>query len=150
MPGPAVASDLPERGLDIIGLTNVLSTLLEDGHHPRTLVWLTEFGMWGDLEEAVGRKLWTQLLRGYRAPEEKKMEDAPGLLFDEPEIEDQRAFLTVLLVFQWDAMLVPEHGSYFVRISHDGYVRFAAKDERTAKKLTAIADGWKNADKPRP
>jgi hypothetical protein len=102
--------------------------------------------MWSDSYEVVGAKLWKQLLRGYGHPQDS-IESAPGLLFEESDVDDQRAFLTVLMLFQWDATLVPEHGKYFVRISHDGYVQFTARDEPTSRALAVPVDAWKETER---
>src|SRR5581483_2927555 len=133
---------LPRIGRDCVGLSNILSTQLEGDHHPETLLWLTEYGMWSDSYETVGIKLWTQMFRGYGYQQES-IRPTEGLLFAEAETDDQRAFLSIPLILQWDAALVPVHGKYLVRMTHHGQVQFKTKDDALAKSFADIVEAWK-------
>lgn len=135
---------LPQKALEVVGLTNVLSTYLSGGQHPRSLLWLVERGMWSEEFESVGARLWDRLAQGYGRGTASGV-PTPGLVFEANETEDERAFLLTVILFQWDAALVPEHGRYIVQVSHDGYVRLLALDGPTAGELASVAANWSKA-----
>jgi hypothetical protein len=136
---------LPRIALKVIALSQVLTDYPNSGCHPRTLVWLTESGMWSESFEAIGRRFWHKLMAGYGLPV-SSMESQPGTVFDGPEHEDQKVFLTLIMLFQWDAILVPERAPYMVQLSHDGYIRLLSRGDQPTAEITAIYSHWRSAE----
>ena len=136
----SLVSDLPTEGLRIIGLSNVLSRNLEGDNYPGALVWLDDYGIWSDDNEEAGVRLLSQLLSD---PQRSAcFPDTRGQVFDTTEVVDQRVALIVPMLFQWDAYLVPEHGRYFVFLSHDEYVNVVAKTEDELDRLFEELHAW--------
>ena len=140
--------DLPSRGLEVIGLSNVLSTNLEGEGYSGSLLWLKAWGIWSEDYEEVGLRLFERLISG---PEgQATLPDSPGQLFDKNESTDQRAALTVPMLFQWDAYLVPDHGRYVVFVSHDEYVDVVAKTAVELDRLFGELHAWNPTKKASP
>jgi len=116
---------LPESGLDIARMGLALSRDQSGFEHSRFLLWLTECGMWNQAMEALGSRLWDRLIQGNLG--KQTAGEVVACLFDGDEMYDKAACLTTIMLFQWDAILVPDHGEYAVQIDHDGYIALKAR-----------------------
>ncbi len=87
-------------------------------------LWLTTWGVWGTLEEAIGFKILEQFRRSYG--ENRSLEAAPGLYFRHDEFTESVCCLLQPMLVGWDAYYVPTWFSggldYFVAVSHDLFV----------------------------
>ena len=83
-----------------------------------------------DYEGNPGIALYKKLLSENRHPI-----DGMGLVFDESEMADQSAVITIPIIWRWDAYMVPEDGDYFVRFSNDEFIDIETKSE-------VMADEW--------
>ncbi len=140
--GAVFTISLPKLGLDAIGLSAVLSAQLEDTGHPKTLLWLTDWGMWSEEYDVVGIRLWEHLLRS--TVHGASIAAWPGIVFEESETIDQRVFLVTGMLYQWDVVLVPDHGNYIVRVSHDGDVFVMVRDGYPTTSVAKAIGGWTN------
>ncbi len=140
--------DLPSRGLEIIGLSNVLSRNLEGDNYPGALVWLRAYGMWSEDNEEAGVRLLSRLLSDPQGS--ARFPDTRGQVFDTTEVVDQRVALIVPMLFQWDAYLVPDHGRYVVFVSHDEYVDVVAKTADELDRLFQELHAWNPTKKASP
>jgi len=125
---PSVRIAAPREGLGILSLTALLLAPWAAGPaeeaFPGGLVWLRDWDIWSEATERVGHAL----LRGVRAPHPRAGDVAglPAHRLDAAEGTEARALLTLPLLFQWDAWLVPESADLAVFLSHDGFVRITA------------------------
>ena len=62
VPVHSLVFDLPSRGLEIIGLSNILSGNLEGDSYSASLVSLRDWDIWSEDYEEVGRRLASRLL----------------------------------------------------------------------------------------
>jgi hypothetical protein len=136
---------LPKIGLKVVVMSGLLSFLRGEAAHAETLVWVTDWGMWSESIDSVGGKLWERILAGYGYPGLDPSKSR-GLLFAEPESMDERVILTSIMLFQWDATVVPRDGLHFVRISHDGYISIHAKTDEVASAIAAPVAEWKQVE----
>jgi hypothetical protein len=118
----------------------VLSTHIEGDSHPRTLFWIEEWNMWGSDVEEVGRLYAERLASAFNVPFD--VDQKMALTFSEEELLPQRAFIFLPILFQWDAYMIPEHGSYFVFFCHDGFLEFGSLALETHRKLKDALQAW--------
>jgi hypothetical protein len=85
------------------------------------LVWLTDWDIWSETIERVG----LELLRGVRNSD-NAVRETPAHLFEPSEQVGTHVLLSLIMLFQWDAFLIPPVGRTIVRASHDGYVEISA------------------------
>lgn len=88
------------------------------------LLWLTDYAIWSPTFERVGLRLLDVLAPG--------SEHAIGRIvaFEAHEIIDAQSVLTLCMLFEWDAYLVPRSGEFIAFISHDSPVQVAARTPR--------------------
>ena len=44
---------------------------------------------------------------------------------------------------QWDAVVVPDHASYFISVSHHGWIRAVSRDLETTSRMREALGAWK-------
>lgn len=104
------------------------------------LLWLREWGVWDDINEAIAAESFRVLLAGYGQSVEAK-----GLVFQEADRIGAVVFVLHMMLFGWDAYLVPLSGAFLCYLSHDGYVRITAGDEATRGWLVGRLAPWQIA-----
>ena len=101
----------------------IANTLLDRGP---ALLWLTEFGTWGDAEQP-------DIFLRYRASygEMRSIVDAPVHFFDTTDRVPFISFLCIALFFNWGAEMMNQDRSLAMTISHDEWLeyRFAPGQE---------------------
>lgn len=106
---------------------------------PETLLWVTEWGVWGSGEHMP---LAATLRQAFG--EARPLAEAPGHCFRMGEDADGISFLAVAMLFLWDAYLLSASGSVAAFISHDEYGVILARDEADLapiKRRLEIFDG---------
>jgi hypothetical protein len=121
--GKLVTVTMPQRAVDIIYLSNQLTTGPQNAFKG-SMCWLSGWGMSCEYEGNPGIALYRKFL-----PVDKHPIDGLGILFDKEEKDDQSAALAVPLVWRWDACMMPEDGSYFVKFSNDECVDIYTKSD---------------------
>ena len=91
------------------------------------MFWLTDWDIWTETIERAGRLLRCRLLGEHQGQTDAFGSQAELYSADEG-IEIQGA-VTLALIFEWDAYVIPAVGDVLGFISHDGYVEFAARTE---------------------
>jgi hypothetical protein len=88
------------------------------------LLWLTDYAIWSPTFERVGLRLLDALV--------PSSEQTAGriLVFDARELVSAQSVLTLCLLFEWDAYVVPHSGEFIGFISHDNPVQVAARTPR--------------------
>jgi hypothetical protein len=89
------------------------------------LLWITEWGIWSSSED------WPKYyaIRGSLG-EKRSLAEAPGHLFETNDTALLEDILGIVLMFGWDAHLLPSRGTSLhprVRISHDGWVELQSR-----------------------
>jgi hypothetical protein len=105
------------------------------------LLWIKEWRM-GELEvTATGWRVLENMRRGMGHLE--PIEATSGHLFRADEFRDAHAFLSVTLLWSWQAFWVPATPGYFYYLHHNNKVELAARDEKTLAELQAYFSGWR-------
>lgn len=130
--------ELPAEGLRNVDLSNWLLTLDAGGERIQSdsvLIWLFDWDIWSTERERVGVFLLAQLLRG----EPPKI--YPAVEYSSDELSAAQSLLSIVSLFQWDALLVPSHAEYLAHISHHGTIDVVA---RTPDVELTLAEGTKS------
>jgi hypothetical protein len=98
------------------------------------VLWVTDYAIWSPTFERVGLGLLDAL-----APE-SKFGSSRILLFDRHELVYAQSILTLCLLFEWDAYLVPISGESIAFVSHDGPVQVTARTPGLFERLFARFD----------
>jgi hypothetical protein len=112
----------------------------EENHFLGAHFWLTGWGMWDPLVEAIGLKTMEQIRRC--SGENRPIEVAPGLQFRSDEFVESVSCLLQPMLVGWDAYYVPSWAwgtlDYFVRVSHDSYIEIEVRTKEMRDRATSI------------
>lgn len=124
----------------VIALADYLIPTWEDVPFQGALLWIREWGVWGDYAERAGAMIVKQmrLAKGERAP----LEERPGHLFGPDEVFEMHSYLLIPLLFGWDAFVVPKSGDYFIFVSHDGVADVVTRTANGAEELRRRVHDW--------
>ncbi len=93
-------------------------------------LWVTQQGVWNNLDEAVALTTLERFRQGYG--ENRSLQVAPGHFFRHDEFVESVACLLQPMLIGWDAYYVPQWAwgtlDYFVFVSHDS--SYISKRER--------------------
>jgi hypothetical protein len=131
---------VPKAGLELVGLSNVITSAMHELTTAPILLWLTDWGMWSEQFDEVGIHIWERLLasNGIHTP----IAAARGLLFGREESKDLRAHILLGLLFQWDFAILGESQDFTLFASHHGTLTAAYRSDVTATKLAQELGGW--------
>jgi len=118
------------------GIPYIATCLLpcaENSSFRGALVWIREWGVWGEYVERVGLRVLEVLRLAHN--ERRSLLEAPAHLFEESELVDAQVCLTQALLIGFDAYVVPPVGDYFVFVSHDSYACFVCKTRVKCEEL---------------
>ena len=88
-----------------------------------TLLWITEWGIWGSSENW---HLYYKLRQTYG--DQRLLHEAPGHLFLEYEAEDLTSFLEVAMLNGWGGYILTGANYQNAFFSHDEYIKFFGLD----------------------
>lgn len=136
--------NVPREAGRVLSLAYVLVTTFLDFDDERRfkgcLTWVAEKGIWSESHDRVGERLANGLRIG--AAEGSSIDERPAHLFDGAELVDAQSFALLVLLFGWDAFLIPSSGGYFVFAHHDGQVYFIAKTFEILADLKSRFRAW--------
>jgi hypothetical protein len=89
-----------------------------------TLLWITEWGIWGGSENW---HLYYKLRQTYG--DQRLLHEAPGHLFLEHEAEDLASFLQVSMLNGWGGYVLTGMNYVNAFFSHDEYIDFFAEND---------------------
>jgi hypothetical protein len=96
----------------------------EEIHFAGASLWITQWGVWNNLEEAVALKSMERIRQGYG--ENRPMDTAPGCFFRHDEFIESVSCLVQPMLVGWDAYYIPQWTwgtlDYFLFVSHDGFL----------------------------
>ncbi len=102
--------------------------------------WLTNWDIGTPLIERCGLKMIERMRSGFGAT--ASIDNAPGHLFRTDEIVDLHAFITIPMIFQWDAYYVPNGSRYFAYIRSNSSLYIVTQDETLHNQLLLHLKGW--------
>jgi hypothetical protein len=134
--------NLPEARGRIMRLADALVSEDETSLYYGSLLWVSESVIFGSVDERTAIKLVTRFVSGYGR--QVSLYDGSGYLFDPTERIDQAALLAVIILCQWDAYLVPDHGQYAIFLCHDGYAEISGPSPETVSQyMEEVGGNWK-------
>jgi hypothetical protein len=101
-------------------------------------LWLKESGVWNEVQEATATEAYEALLRGYG----QQLKREPVLIFGREERSAAVVFILHMILFGWDAYLVPASGVFLCHISHDGYIQVIPRHPETQSAIANRFGPW--------
>jgi hypothetical protein len=139
----------------LIHLARLVAHLTYDESHFRSAsLWITQWGVWNDHDEAVILTTMERFRQGYG--ENRSIQVAPGHFFRHDEFVESVACMLQPMLVGWDAYYVPQWSwgtlDYFVFVSHDGFLRIETRTtEVHAKVLDCLRTrGWIRIEGKKP
>ncbi len=93
------------------------------GRFDEVMLWIDEFGIWPSSENWYLFDMFRRSLG-----ERKHLHERPGHIFTAGDFDAVFGLLSMVLYFNWGAVLAPSSGTLVVRISHDEFIDVYAKD----------------------
>jgi hypothetical protein len=100
------------------------------------LVWFREWGIWNEYSERAGDRIVATLRRGLIESSAPAISDAPAQVFGPQEFTDAQVLVTVPLIFQWDAYVVPASARCVILVSHDDYIQVDTRSRTVLSRIT--------------
>ncbi len=93
------------------------------------LLWINEFGIWPSSEDL-------NLFIGFRKSlgEKSSLNEKPGHLFSQDDLEIVASLLSMVFYFCWGAFLIPASKEFIFKISHDEMINIFAVNKTSIKK----------------
>lgn len=105
------------------------------------LLWLVDWDIGTPQIERSGLRMIEQMRRGYGIC--SSIDNTPGNLFRTDEIADLHAFISVLMLFGWDAYFVPRGTRYFVYFRSNGQICLVTDEKEVHSRLLKHLTYWK-------
>jgi hypothetical protein len=131
---------LPQLPYQVAYLANALLPYSESAEFQPCLLWITDWGIWGEMSERVATALVEcfRLARGER----NLLIDTPAHLFGETEALDAQTLLTIAIVFGWDCYVIPQHGKHYALTSHDEYLEVVSTSTSIHERFKGDLQLW--------
>ena len=131
---------LEEKPSDVVLLTDYLVPSWEESPFQGGLLWVTEFNIWGANSEKTGLAMLKHMRSGHR--ESATLSEKPAQFFGAEELYEAHAFLLLPILFGWDALWVPDSGSYVVSMGHHGTATVISRGRHTYDELLLRMKDW--------
>jgi hypothetical protein len=131
---------VPREAQAAVVLAHSLLAVEGDEGYFGAFMWFTNWDIGTPLIERCGLRILEQMRRGYGVT--ASVENAPGQLFRTDEIADTHAFLTLPLLFGWDAYFMPHGTRYFAYIRQNSSVFLVTDDRQVLQKLQASLEPY--------
>ena len=92
----------------------------------------------GCTSERVAKSL-AESFRSVRG-ESKPLIDTPAHLFNETEVVEAQALLSVAIMSGWDCYVIPEHAKYYAFTNHHDYLQVVSGSLATHQRFTALLE----------
>jgi len=142
-----IAVELPKKPYRVVALANELLPYNELIPFQGAILWVRQWGIWSELVERSGFRIMEMVRQVHGSS--KSLQEAPGYLFDAPEVIDLQVCLLQPLLVGWDAFMVPASGDYIVATSHDETTCILTRTAETERRLLEELGPWnpeKNSD----
>ncbi len=126
-----------------MALASSLMSAEEDDGFYGALIWFTNWDIGTPNIERSGLRILEQMRRGYGVT--ASVENAPAQLFRSDEAVDAQAFLTLPMLFGWDAYFTPHGTRYFAYVRQNGSLFLVTDGEEVLQKLKASLDPYRPA-----
>lgn len=132
--------DVPSEASKIAVLVSDLLSIEEPDGYYGALIWFTNWDIGTPLIERCGLRILEQMRRGYGVT--ASIENAPAQLFRTDEIVDVQAFLTLPLLFGWDAYFAPHRTRYFAYVRQNGSLFLVTDEDTVLRQLQASLEPY--------
>lgn len=133
--------DVPLEAQKVAALASSLLSVEEDDGYYGALIWFTNWDIGTPQIERCGLRILEQMRRGYGVT--ASVENAPAQLFRTDEITDVQAFLTLPMLFGWDAYFAPHGTRYFAYVRQNSSLFLVTDKEPVLQKLRAFLDPYR-------
>jgi len=99
------------------------------------LVWLLDWDIWSDVTERAGEFLALEITRRDGDRADATLLEYPATLFAPNEIVAAQAFLSIPLLWGWDALVVPEPVRAAAFLSHDEGITIVSATQSVAAEM---------------
>src|SRR5690242_2247554 len=128
--------EIPPEAPKTVALASSLLAVEEDDGYYGALMWFTNWDIGTPQIERCGLRILEQMRRGYGVT--ASVENAPAQLFRTDEIADAHAFLTLPMLFGWDAYFMPHGTRYFAYVRNNGSLFLVTDDQKVHRRLQAF------------
>jgi hypothetical protein len=133
-----VTVPLPDKSYRIPYLANLLLTGAYEKPFVESLVWMTGWGVAGEIGNRVGYRM-VHSIRG----DNRSLIVAPAHLLGAAEEVEAESLLTIAILMGWDAYFIPTSSNYFVANSNDEFTDVISRDDATHQRfLSVLQEGW--------
>jgi hypothetical protein len=94
----------------------------DDPDFAGALVWLLDWDIWGETSERIAVFLSQKVRGDTESRSSGALRERPATLFSPGELVEAQALVSIPMLFQWDALVVPEPARAAAVISHHGGV----------------------------
>ena len=112
----------------------------EEIHFRSASFWITQWGIWSDLDESVALKAIERIRQGYG--ENRSLNTAPGHFFRHDEFVESVSCLVQPMLVGWDAYYIPSWAwgklDFFLFVSHDGFLEINTRTVEMHQKVFEI------------
>lgn len=136
---------LPQLPFQAAYLANALLPYSESAEFQPCLLWMTDWGICGEVSERVAKSL-AECFRSARG-ERNLLIETPAHLFGGTEATDAQTLLTIAIVFGWDCYVIPEHGKYYAVTSHDEYLEIVSNSTAIHQRFKRELERWHAAER---
>jgi hypothetical protein len=116
----------------------------EELHFAGASLWITQWGVWNDMVEAVSLKAIERIRQGYG--ENRSLNTAPGHIFRHDEFVESVSCLVQPMLVGWDAYYIPRWAwgkmDYFLSVSHDSFLQIETRTVEMYHKASEILSEW--------
>jgi hypothetical protein len=129
---------IPKNPTAAVGLAYVMVLTdvpdYDESNFDGALVWFRRWEIWSESIDRVGYELERGVRRGLGHDE--SIDLCPGLVLDRNGIVSAQTYVSLPLLFSWDAFYIPSTATFAASISHEGYVEMVC----TRDALPAMID----------
>ena len=134
---------VPAEAQKTAALAASILSVEDDGGYYGGLLWFTNWDIGTPQIERCGLRILEQMRRGYGVT--ASVENAPAQLFRTDEMTDVQAFLTLPMLFGWDAYFAPHGTRYFAYVRRNGSLFLVTDKEPVLDKLRAVLNPYRPA-----
>lgn len=131
---------LEEKPSDTVLLTDYLIPSWEEPSFQGGLLWIKDFGIWGENSEKTGLAMLKQITSGHG--EQMALGERSSFLFTAEEVYEAHSLLLLPILFGWDALWVPNTGDYVVSIEHHGRASVTSRNKVIDDELRTRLKDW--------
>jgi hypothetical protein len=122
---------IPKRPAAVVGLAYVIVLTdvpdYDESNFDGALVWFRRWEIWSESIDRVGYELVLGVRRSLG--HEESIDLCPALVLGRNGVVSTQTYVSLPLLFSWDALYIPSKATFAASISHEGYVEIVCAHE---------------------